>query len=443
MIYRDHLFLRGELPMHPLYQTLFSATMLALLPAQDKLDSEGRAKAIAPYLDDQVIAVVYVDLARMDTDALLAKAAVLTKVDAGKLAAHALPQWLKGLSQAGAREVYFVVTMADLPHSPFLLVPLHKGADPTALRSYIKENEGKPDLFPAEVCEVTGDMLFAGRQSARERLRKLKAVDRPEVAKAFGAAGDAALQVVFLVTADTRRAIEDTLPQLPPEIGGGPVTDITRGIRWAALATDVKPKLSFRLTVQSGDAPAAQKLADRWAEALRLLAAHQEVRRLWPDFDRFTAKLRPKVEGDRLTLALDEPDLVALLQPAAGRARAAADRARGTNNLKQIGIALHNYHDAHKSFPAAASYDKNGKPLLSWRVHLLPYLDQDNLYKQFKLDEPWDSDHNKKLIEMMPGVFRSSERLPAGMTTYLGVAGEGAIFPDRKAVFVREIRGGT
>ena len=78
--------------------------------------------------------------------------------------------------------------------------------------------------------------------------------------------------------------------------------------------------------------------------------------------------------------------------------------------------------DEYGTFPPAYSTDKNGKRLLSWRVHLLPYLEQEKLYKEFHLDEPWDSDHNKKLIARMPAVFRSSAdpKLTADFkTTYL------------------------
>ena len=59
----------------------------------------------------------------------------------------------------------------------------------------------------------------------------------------------------------------------------------------------------------------------------------------------------------------------------------------------------------NKHFPPAAICDKDGKPLLSWRVAILPYLEQGDLYKQFHLDEPWDSPHNSSLIEKMPGTY--------------------------------------
>jgi hypothetical protein len=74
------------------------------------------------------------------------------------------------------------------------------------------------------------------------------------------------------------------------------------------------------------------------------------------------------------------------------------------NNLKQIGIAIHNYHDTNNKMPADI-VDKDGKAILSWRVLLLPYLEEEPLYKEFKLDEPWDSKTNKALIERIPKTF--------------------------------------
>jgi hypothetical protein len=84
---------------------------------------------------------------------------------------------------------------------------------------------------------------------------------------------------------------------------------------------------------------------------------------------------------------------------------------------------MHNYHDVNGKFPPQAIRSKDGKPLLSWRVAILPYLEQMPLYQQFHLDEPWDSDHNKALIEKMPPTFASpaiGDALRAkGMTSYL------------------------
>ncbi len=108
-----------------------------------------------------------------------------------------------------------------------------------------------------------------------------------------------------------------------------------------------------------------------------------------------------------------------LLADLPGTASDAAIRSISSNNLKQIGLGFHSYHDANNRL-ASNTYDKAGKPLLSWRVHILPQMEQNELYKEFKLDEPWDSENNKKLIAKMP-VFYSLPGVKTekpGMTHY-------------------------
>ncbi len=170
----------------------------------------------------------------------------------------------------------------------------------------------------------------------------------------------------------------------------------------------------------------------------------------------FVAKLTPVREGKDVLIAVDASPamatssvLVALLLPAVQQAREAARRTHSRNNLKQIGLGMHNYHDVFQKFPAQASFEKK-KPLLSWRVHLLPYLDVgvnaggNDLYKEFHLDEPWDSPHNKKLIERMPAVYQNPNRDNRDFkTNYLVVSGENTMFPGEEAVAIRQVTDGT
>jgi len=126
------------------------------------------------------------------------------------------------------------------------------------------------------------------------------------------------------------------------------------------------------------------------------------------------------------------PVLIALLLPAVQAAREAARRAQCTNNLKQIALAMHNYNSTYGCFPPAATYDGDGKPLLSWRVLILPYLEQGTLYGQFHLDEAWDSPHNKPLGDQMPIVFRCPSELPTdGLTTYEVVVDPRSMFTGK------------
>jgi len=130
------------------------------------------------------------------------------------------------------------------------------------------------------------------------------------------------------------------------------------------------------------------------------------------------------------------PTLVGMLLPAVQAVRSAARRTQSLNNLRQLGLACLSYESAYGHFPQQANYDDDGKPLLSWRVHILPYIEQQGLYEQFHLDEPWDSDHNKKLIAKMPAAYDCPAlALAGGKTVCLGVAGKGGVFRKNKTGF--------
>lgn len=123
-----------------------------------------------------------------------------------------------------------------------------------------------------------------------------------------------------------------------------------------------------------------------------------------------------------------------------------AYRAQCINNLKQIGLAVHNYHTANGCLPPAAITDKDGRPLLSWRVAILPFMEAGDLYARFHLDEPWDSPHNLSLLDAMPyGYACPTDRtLKKGMSNYLAVIGSGTAFePDFKRLKFEDFTDGT
>ncbi|HUG89295.1 MAG TPA: DUF1559 domain-containing protein, partial [Planctomycetaceae bacterium] len=161
-------------------------------------------------------------------------------------------------------------------------------------------------------------------------------------------------------------------------------------------------------------------------------------------------------EGSRVrlatsgTLGSDEANAVGVLAESVKAARAAARRTMSRNNLHQIGIAFHNYHDVYNRFPPAVLYGPDGKTPHTWRVAILPFIDQARLYEQYRFDEPWDSPHNKQILEQMPATYRHPDA-PAGSThsSYFGLVGEETIFTGKQAtrneagVPIREILDGT
>jgi hypothetical protein len=110
-------------------------------------------------------------------------------------------------------------------------------------------------------------------------------------------------------------------------------------------------------------------------------------------------------------------------------------------NLKAIGLALHNYHDVFGTFPPAYTVDQDDNPLHSWRTLLLPYLEQEVLYKQIKLDEPWDSVHNRQFAEVKLPVYTCPKA--DGGLSYLAVATAGSLFEGAHASSFTDITDGT
>ena len=149
--------------------------------------------------------------------------------------------------------------------------------------------------------------------------------------------------------------------------------------------------------------------------------------------------LLPDVEEDKLIFRLKGENAasnqiavatvgmgVAMLLPAVQASREAARRMQCATNLKQIMLAIHNYHAVYETLPPLYTVDANGKPLHSWRVLLLPFMEQNALYEQIRLDEPWDSEHNKQFHSTIISVYACPSN-PGRSCTYSAIAGEGFV----------------
>jgi hypothetical protein len=124
-----------------------------------------------------------------------------------------------------------------------------------------------------------------------------------------------------------------------------------------------------------------------------------------------------------------------------GGLRSSVARTQHRNNLKQIALAMITYSDAHGVLPAAAIWDREGRPLLSWRVLILPYLDEEKLYKEFHLDEPWDSPWNLRLLGRMPLIYspQAGPYLDSRCRTFCQVfTGPGTAFEGRRGLSLKK-----
>jgi hypothetical protein len=134
-----------------------------------------------------------------------------------------------------------------------------------------------------------------------------------------------------------------------------------------------------------------------------------------------------------------------LLSPSGAYAPVAARRMQCGNNIKQICLALLNYHDVYKRFPPAVTYNEAGRPMHSWRVLILPWLEEQKLYDSYDMNEPWDGPNNAKLLNQIPRVLKcpSHDRRLNSDTTYCVVIGERTLFPPQGSRSLKDIVDGS
>ncbi len=137
--------------------------------------------------------------------------------------------------------------------------------------------------------------------------------------------------------------------------------------------------------------------------------------------------------------------LIALLLPAVQAAREAARRAQCSNNLKQISLALLNYEAANGCFPPAYVADENGRPMHSWRVLILPYMEQQALYDLYRFDEPWDSPNNRMVTNTALSIYRcpSAGQADPMETNYVMIVGPETVAFENSAVSIADISDGA
>lgn len=251
----------------------------------------------------------------------------------------------------------------------------------------------------------------------------------------------------------TDPAILGNLP-LPPQLADERVIAMVSKIKSASLSLNLDQDVMTRLAFSMADKEAADILKTFLTNGLKMAKGQlSEIPQEAPEIalaNSLVAGLSLDVKDTTVAVQLKpndkvKQDLAVALRQAVAGAQNQAQRAGRRNNLKQIGLAFHNYHEVHGRLAPGDNkewYDKDGKPFLSWRVHLLPFMDEVILYQKFKLNEPWDSDNNKPLLAQMPKLF-VTKGAKKGHTSLVAFSGPGTVFTGKVGLKFAEVRDGT
>ena len=252
--------------------------------------------------------------------------------------------------------------------------------------------------------------------------------------------------------------IRETIGHAPPNPVLGLFAPLWDSATNHTLGIKLDDKLSLTLDAQAADEPSAEKVKTTLVASMAMLTNMAGNLAKSPDQDLAkiaTDSLIPNLEkhelqakGKLVSLRI-EGDVAPMISPLVGqmlKAQSAALNSVQKNNLKQIMLALHNYHDVYKRFPASAVVNPKTGMKMSWRVAILPFIDQAPLYNQYKQDEPWDSEANKKILAKMPAVFRhTSQPQDATTTSVVAAFGKGLVFDkdDKEGTKIQNIADGT
>ncbi len=329
---------------------------------------------------------------------------------------HLLPaqMLIAGVSQslraAAVTEIYASFATQDLSQGfPAFIIPT---TQPDRVKEVVQPLLGMvPKSFNLQLYDHSLGLIVA-HPHTWERMSSQMLVQASGLRSHYQNSNNSTLSITVGFNQDVKQAVGDIWPdQLPAAIGLElSPRQLMRDIEAVSLACDAVEELSLSAVVACTDPVAAR----------RVLAVVQPS----------AQKLGMTLQHDQaaLTAHLDAAKLRSLIGQVFQTANLSATQMQVSNNLKQIMLAMHNFYADYNALPPRMTVDTQGRELLSWRVFLLPYLEHGALYEQFHLDEPWDSPHNRTLIEKMPSVYADLEgrNVAPGQTRVQVVLTEGA-----------------
>lgn len=374
------------------FRTLFLAMLVCVAidapsPAQDKETS--LPESVQRYLDAKTIAVGWIDISKLDLDGLEKFNEPISGPTRNLEQAKSI---CTTLVQLGVARIYWTTDLAGLANEPqavIIPVPVEKrDVIATILRAVAAETNG--------VAVVDGNVVLVGNPPAIEQIQ----ARRDGTANAILLAAASQINDPHGIVVLTPIAAVLPVVALLPQLADG---DADGAAKAAALLVNLQS-----VTI-SGELPPSNATLRISTKSREVAEGLTNLINAWTK-DRIpdaSMAIQLAADGDDAVLKIASTDQAIAVVSAIQRLSTGTSRPNSLNSLKQMALAMHNFHDAYGYFPPQALADAKGSRLLSWRVMILPYLDQSPLYNEFHLDEPWDSDHNIKLVAKMPAVFKS------------------------------------
>lgn len=408
----------------PVKYTVFC--LLAILLTA-RANAQSLAEVFEPLITERVVAVAYADLSKTDVAGLsreierrLAEPLGFDLPDMNE--AH---QKIQELRELGLSRIYLTFRLSDIQAGfPLIVMRVEQNKDPKAALKFL-ETEFQLPLSEIEF-KIRDSTIYLGAAGQLDRLLDEKPEKKRDLSSGFEAIDEASVGLLIFGDSDSRRVVRELLgnfefplnklaaargqPEMPvefPKISGELIAD---EVNWMATRIDVSQQASLKFAFDAKTDAAASAVNEFLSGTISSLLriAESEIPKEIIEFA--AAYLKPKLVGRRSVIELNLQqfdNVAALLLPGVKAMRSTAQRTTERNRLRQLALGMLNYESVHGHFPDPAGSQVDGTPGLSWRVHILPILDEGELYDKFNLDEAWDSEHNLALIDQMPDAFKS------------------------------------
>ena len=385
-------------PIHTISAVLIAIIVQPMLNAQ--------SKELNP-IDTNTVGYIEFKLDRLDLDQDLKQVEELFSFTSFPSIEGNVLELLKTCKSSGLPTVRMYVSLEDIASregGPFWLIPVD---DEEA--SKVKN---KLELITEQTVLLTKGAIVVANYPVLNRLMGSGRSFRTSDDELITFQGKGMINLVIVPSKDHRKVIREMFPKLddPFKAMTGPL--VADGMKSVVVELNSTQPWNLKLVVTGENEDANRQIGEFVSAAIG--AIQNDWLKLPFEVDeKFKQGLnafKPNQEGSQFSITIDDTNakfFMDVVKPTVNKARVTREQTEALMHARDIVLAMHNYADANKRLPPTAIKDEDGKPLLSWRVAILPYMNQRNLYKQFRLDEPWDSPHNRKAATLVPVQYLS------------------------------------
>lgn len=419
---------------HPLRTSLLACAVCLAVTTESTA-----APPAVRFVGEDTLIVVRIDVSQPIVKDTLASLDRMSKADVrlGSLAgSKRIERMLETLRGSGVTtiDIAFAGTTGIIPN---LTAMFHTtgGAASKLSRQTLIDTLEKADIqgIKAEQIAVLDGGLLISNLSPAERKASTNRLATAKYEQALAGQPGAPLKIAIVPSKMHRAVAREGIPLQLPEPTRKSIETLVQQVEWICITAT--PQSPARLTAQIGtsDPKSTSKAIAALMASTTQFANSPALELLRSTY----SALQATQQDESITLTLTEgAGLNPLAKLLSGQLHAAHQSAHNMvteNSMKQLGLACHLFHDKFGSFPPVASFDDQGNKMLSWRVYVLPFIDQSELYEKFHLDEPWDSPHNRELIKEIPHTFAdAAHQARPGYTRILAVEGEQMAFTGQR-----------